>query len=376
MAKISAWELKENNSLSSAPNKLDTEGFENVNIDDITQELLDEMENDNPELVEEKKVEIKTVQKGVSYVLTKKEHEEQGIPCGIEIEYTNFVTLYWNPSFGKKVKYHISANTVWKEIYTYIKGSVKSYLSPTHYLSKKEYFQITKSSTLFSEEEQEEIYNIFLKYQQWLNDTQNYDMLDLLNHILEFLKWGYRGVPLHEIICDEVQDLPPAYFLLLAILAEEKLLFAGDTAQAIAEGVGFRFQDLRAMFHDFFMPIEPPIIMELTQNFRSHGRILDLATSVIRLLELFFPTSIDKLRKEKSALDGLKPILVDTEALLYGMFMGSDNEQLRAPIEFGFNQAILVRTTEAKEKLPDFLKGALCFTIHEAKVTIKNLIYI
>jgi len=50
----------------------------------------------------------------------------------------------------------------------------------------------------------------------------------------------------------------------------------------------------------------------LTQNFRSHGRILDLANSVVSLLELLFPQTIDKLGKESSPLDGPKPIVIES----------------------------------------------------------------
>jgi hypothetical protein len=47
------------------------------------------------------------------------------------------------------------------------------------------------------------------------------------------------------------------------------------------------------------------------KNFRSHAKILDLANSVVSLLELLFPRTIDKLLKESSDNDGPKPILID-----------------------------------------------------------------
>lgn len=50
----------------------------------------------------------------------------------------------------------------------------------------------------------------------------------------------------------------------------------------------------------------------MVKNFRSHARILDLANSVVNLLEVIFPKTIDKLMKEISDLDGAKPIVIDT----------------------------------------------------------------
>ena len=54
-----------------------------------------------------------------------------------------------------------------------------------------------------------------------------------------------------------------------------------------------------------------PKVLQLAKNFRSHARILDLANSVVSLLELLFPLTIDKLVKERSDNDGPRPIVVD-----------------------------------------------------------------
>ena len=41
-----------------------------------------------------------------------------------------------------------------------------------------------------------------------------------------------------------------------------------------------------------------PKVLQLSKNFRLHSKILDLANSVVSLLELMFPKTIDKLKKE------------------------------------------------------------------------------
>lgn len=65
-----------------------------------------------------------------------------------------------------------------------------------------------------------------------------------------------------------------------------------------------------------------PKVLQLAKNFRSHAKILDLANSVVSLLELLFPKTIDRLLKEKSDIDGPKPILIDqlTPDLLHKLF--------------------------------------------------------
>lgn len=54
-----------------------------------------------------------------------------------------------------------------------------------------------------------------------------------------------------------------------------------------------------------------PEVLQLSKNFRSHSKILDLANSVVSTIELLFPKTIDKLLKESSELDGPKPIVID-----------------------------------------------------------------
>lgn len=49
----------------------------------------------------------------------------------------------------------------------------------------------------------------------------------------------------------------------------------------------------------------------MCKNFRSHAKILDLANSVVSLLELLFPKTIDKLQKETSDSEGPKPIVIN-----------------------------------------------------------------
>ena len=287
---------------------------------------------------------------------------------GIEVQYEQFRVLFWNKFYKrKKLMPNISCSAVWKEIYTYIKGSIKSHENAKHYLSLQEYKELFKPGSILTPKEEEEIYEIFLSYQRWMQDNENYDLLDILNHVLANIKWGYRGVPFHEMICDEVQDLPPAYFLFLGLITEQKLFFAGDTAQSIVEGVGFRFQDLKHIFFNFPIPVKMPLQKELSINFRSHMKILDLATSVIRLLELLFPESIDKLKKEQSKQDGMKPMVLNNEDELAKSFLQTTGQDSESHVQFGFDQAVIVRSKEVEDELPSFLRSYLVFTLQECK---------
>ena len=54
-----------------------------------------------------------------------------------------------------------------------------------------------------------------------------------------------------------------------------------------------------------------PIIKQLTVNFRSHNQILEVANSLVTLIELFFPKTIDRLKKERSNMVGPKPMILE-----------------------------------------------------------------
>ena len=66
---------------------------------------------------------------------------------------------------------------------------------------------------------------------------------------------GYRGTLFHSVYVDEVQDLSPAQIALLTPVCpnKDRFILAGDTAQTIAHGVGFRFQDVQRMFYEEFL---------------------------------------------------------------------------------------------------------------------------
>jgi hypothetical protein len=77
------------------------------------------------------------------------------------------------------------------------------------------------------------------------------------------------------------------FILLLTTIVETGMFFSGDSAQTIAKGVEFKFSDIKRMFDKRFAE----------HKFRSHNAILQLSNSIVSIIEVLFPTSIDRLRK-------------------------------------------------------------------------------
>lgn len=167
---------------------------------------------------------------------------------------------------------------------------------------------------------------------------------------------------------DEVQDLTQAQLKLLFLICDSKdkaFLFSGDTAQTIERGIGFRFCDLRSLFY-FENERKTPEISQLTANFRSHSGILNLASSIVDLIEFFFPDSIDKLARDYGLCTGPKPVMIKTKTIeeLVLLLAGNENNN---QIEFGSHQVIIVRNEESKKTLPKELQSFLVMTPIEVK---------
>ena len=91
------------------------------------------------------------------------------------------------------------------------------------------------------------------------------------------------------------------------------------------------------------------------------------------IVELF-PDSIDNLKEEKGAFNGPAPFLIgDTEMFQLSKFVKATmNMSATAPIEFGANQCVIVRNSEAKAKLPAEFRECLVLTVAESKGECKH----
>ena len=92
-----------------------------------------------------------------------------------------------------------------------------------------------------------------------------------------------------------------------------------------------------------------------------------MASSVVNILQKYFPESFDKLERDQGQLDGPKPVLLKSCSLLDLAIILRGYKRKTATIEFGAHQAILVVSNDARKSLPEELSHALVLTIYEAK---------
>ncbi len=266
---------------------------------------------------------------------------------------------------------------VWTEIQSFIKGS-ESALRKGRPLSLKEYKKLGDRMAPSYAAHRDTIYDIFVKYQEYQQGQRHivrlYDECDLILSIYNRLK-GLKDVPwsIHSLYIDEIQDFTLAELAVLIHCTRDinSVFFTGDTAQTIARGISFRFEDIQSLFHHIAESnpkVCVPKLHHLTLNFRSHSGILGLAGSIIDVIKEFFNQSIvDCLSNDVSMLSGPTPVIVEScEESDLALLLRANKRDV-SPIEFGSHQVILVQSKEARENLPRILKGALVFTIFEAK---------
>ena len=276
---------------------------------------------------------------------------------------------------------------VWMEIQSFIKGSAKALDSKDGFLSKNDYISIGKKMAPNFANEREEIYECFLEYKNILHQKTHlfdcdrlFDESDVIFNLFSRLSKQTKLPKMWHIdhfYIDEVQDFTQAEFSLLLHCSNcpSGTFCTGDTAQSIMKGVFFRFEDLRSQFWTLShcsptSHSKVPELKILTDNFRAHSGILSMAQSIIKMMTVFFKKSfVDKVPPEKPMFEGPQPILlsVESEKELTSILLGNASNEESQRVELGAHQAIIVRSDEAKRKLPKSLKDGIVLTVLEAK---------
>uniref|UniRef100_H3AAJ0 Tetratricopeptide repeat and ankyrin repeat containing 1 n=1 Tax=Latimeria chalumnae TaxID=7897 RepID=H3AAJ0_LATCH len=278
-----------------------------------------------------------------------------------------------------KGKHLCNPSLVWKEIKSFLKGSVEALSCPEGKLTEEEYMKLGRKRAPDFCEDRSEIYRLFCIYQQIKSQRGFFDEEDVLYNLsqrlaqLKELPWS-----IHDLYGDEIQDFTQAELALLmrCINDPNSMFLTGDTAQSIMKGVAFRFSDLRSLFHyaskskaskKCCVVRKPRRIYQLYQNYRSHSGILQLASGIVDLLQFYFPESFDRLPRDRGLFDGPRPTILESCSVSDLAILLRGNKRKSQPIEFGAHQVILVTNEMAKENIPEELSLALVLTIYEAK---------
>ncbi|KAG8982207.1 hypothetical protein FRB93_008303 [Tulasnella sp. JGI-2019a] len=295
------------------------------------------------------------------------------------LTFERFQTTIW-PHFDAGLVKNIDPALVFSEFMGVIRGCEESLATPNGYLDRSTYENISVRMQSTFARSRPKIYSLFEAYLKQKRILNCYDAPERTHALLKSANRGVTGKLVDFLYVDEAQDnlLIDAGLLRSLCKSPHGMFFAGDTAQTIAIGSSFRFDDLKAylyrieeadlMVKEGKRQAVHPAFFQLSVNYRSHGGIVNAATSVVSLITKLFPHSIDALAPERGMVDGPKPVFFTGwgEDVRYEQFLFGESN---TPIEFGAEQVILVRTEIARETLRAQIGSeiGLILTLYESK---------
>ncbi|KAG8908799.1 hypothetical protein FRB99_003037 [Tulasnella sp. 403] len=284
------------------------------------------------------------------------------------------------PSFGENARKNLDPALLYSEFVGVIKGSEISLATPTGVLDQTQYESADSKgrSAVF---DRSYVYSLFQLYQK-RRPPQSYDIADRTHAIVSSLKDGLpsRGKTFDFLYVDEIQDNLIVDIALLRTLCPNPhgIFFAGDTAQTISVGSAFRFNELKAALYR--MELADPLVktgvrepvkhelFQLSTNYRSHGGIVQAARFVVDLLTRFFPNSLDTLAPESAKVTGPKPMFFLNRPENDSNLRRLIQEKSTGNVEFGAEQAIIVRNDDGKRRIKDIIgETAIILSVYESK---------
>ena len=130
------------------------------------------------------------------------------------------------------------------------------------------------------------------------------------------------------------------------------LFLAGDPAQSVVEGTGFRFEEVRSVGHyvagdrRHLIPEKPKVV---NINFRSHSGILNCAGRFLDLLFDYFPGSAKQLKKDYGLFRGARP----------GVFHKVEVQQLSTLLQGSLQGCVILTHDESASRWREALNHPL-----------------
>ncbi|CUS14610.1 unnamed protein product, partial [Tuber aestivum] len=280
-------------------------------------------------------------------------------------------------------------------------GVIKGSASPaTNFkpLSREEYLGgfLRTTPSIIPERGMDAVYNLYEWYERAKKERGEIDQVDRVLKVMKTLEafkssGAYEDIVfeqkirsmLDEIYVDEVQDQRTSDIRMLLTLVEHPwgVHFAGDTAQCISKDALFRFPNAKSLFYERFVGSAwkkgeiKPTLHQLSHNFRSHEKILKVASLVRDLMYSGFPGLVDKFELEIGVARGPRPVLYvggNITDILRSEEEVEDPPESGAQdgrsTEYGEVRVILVRDEETRDKLRTELgRSSLVLTILQSK---------
>lgn len=246
---------------------------------------------------------------------------------------------------------------LWQEIRNLIKGSIRSLSQKNKLISLDNYLALKNQSIFSSDRDYNQVYDLAVKYQNWLESQKCWDELDLTHYI--FNKFSQKDLGVYNAVyVDEIQDFTELQIQLILkfLKVEEKdnylpKFFLSGQPEKVVNVEHFNWNKVTKIIIDLYSKtpqwlqirksIEP---QRLNYNLLSSNTIIDLKSAFLSLC-LSSSSSNNQLFIESSFLTSAhKPLIIFDEKSKF-----FDDKKF-----LGINNAIIVFNEEDKEELANY----------------------
>lgn len=223
--------------------------------------------------------------------------------------------------------------------------------------SREQYRALGVRQSIFAADRRDRLYDLFLKYCEWLTEAKLYD-LNLVAHERLAL-----AAPRYDfVVIDEVQDITPAQLALVLKTLKKPghFLLCGDSNQIVHPNF-FSWSQVKSLFWQDETLAAKQELAVLSANFRNGSEATRLANTLLKIKHRRFG-SVDResnfLVRSVGGEPGHVALLADKDALKRELDL-----QIRQSTQF----AVLVMRDEDKAEARKYFATPLLFSIHEAK---------
>jgi len=276
--------------------------------------------------------------------------ETIAIPKGEEININSF--LHW---YQKQKKSNALSDG--RKLYEEFRGVIAGSEHNAAYLSKDAYLNLGIRKSVYSDDERQEVYQLFKSYVSFLDEGKYFD-----TNILSF-EYKEKVTPRYDaVVIDEVQDFTNSQLaLILATLRTPHQFFMCGDANQIVHPNFFSWSSLKQLFYHSTDLANHEITRILTRNYRNTQEVTELANRILKVKNSRFG-SIDKeshyLIESQSVQKGDVACIQATPEKINDI-----NQKISKSTAF----AIITLTDKHKEEAQKLFGTPLIFTAQEAK---------
>ena len=277
--------------------------------------------------------------------------ESIAVPSNRPISFQGFAQ--WYQRTVQQPRITESAHKLFEEFRGVLTGGVDA-----AYLSRENYLSLGVKQSIYSPDVRHEIYELFLKYLEFIATQQYYDSNMLSFDYLKIAQPRYDFV-----VVDEVQDLTRIQLLLILNMLRQQghFLLCGDSNQIVHPNF-FSWAQIKTLFYtQDDLNRQRDFLHILQTNYRNSPQVTELANRILLLKQARFG-SIDResnyLVQSNGHVQGNIRLLHDKAEIVH---------ELDLKTKHSTHFAVVVMRDEQKTEAQQLFQTPLVFSIQEAK---------